>query len=141
MRSELFQAMLETIAAAYQAEPDPMGPHTARTLMSTPSPVAFDLVAPCALDSGTLSAVSERLIAYQTSAAAHSPAPVIASQIHRPRRRDPSCKVRAISSLFLSIRNPESHFVQNVASSTRCHHDLDQPKKNYFLVSANVRNV
>lgn len=58
MRSALFQAMLEMIAAAYQAEPDPMGPHTARTLMSTPSPVAFDLVAPCTLDSGIRSVLA-----------------------------------------------------------------------------------
>jgi mannose-6-phosphate isomerase-like protein (cupin superfamily) len=50
MQPDLFQSMLEAIAAAYDAEADPQGPHTAQTLMVTPSPVALDPVLPCALD-------------------------------------------------------------------------------------------
>ncbi|MEH6647646.1 dimethylsulfonioproprionate lyase family protein [Sulfitobacter sp.] len=42
MKHDLFQAMLEVIAVEYEAECDPLGPHTAQTLMVTPSPVAFD---------------------------------------------------------------------------------------------------
>lgn len=42
MQPDLFQSMLEAIAAAYEAEADPQGPHTAQTLMVTPSPVALD---------------------------------------------------------------------------------------------------
>jgi mannose-6-phosphate isomerase-like protein (cupin superfamily) len=76
MWSEFFQAMLETIAAAYQAEADPMGPHTARTLMLTPSPVAFDPVAPCTLDAGIRSvlATSDHPVA-QAARAAHERLP------------------------------------------------------------------
>ena len=50
MQPDLFQTMLEVIAVEYEAESDPQGPHTAQTLMVTPSPVAFDLLPPCALD-------------------------------------------------------------------------------------------
>lgn len=76
MQSDLFQTMLEAIATAYQAEPDPMGPHTARTMMLTPSPVAFNLVAPCALDAGIRSvlAASDHPVA-QAVRAAHERLP------------------------------------------------------------------
>ncbi|SLN71594.1 Cupin domain protein [Roseovarius gaetbuli] len=47
-----FPALLEAISAVYQAEADPQGPHTAKTLTVTPSPVAFDPVPPCVLDQG-----------------------------------------------------------------------------------------
>ena len=50
MQSDLFQTLLEMIAVEYEAESDPQGPHTAQTLMVTPSPVAFDLLPPCAFD-------------------------------------------------------------------------------------------
>ena len=48
--TDLFYSMLNSLSAVYQAEPDPQGPHTAQTLMVTPSPVAFDLLPPCAFD-------------------------------------------------------------------------------------------
>ncbi len=51
-KGEVFQAMLAAMAAVYEAEADPLGPHTANTLMVTPSPVGFDPVMPCALDAG-----------------------------------------------------------------------------------------
>ncbi len=41
MRPDLLQVMLEAIAAVYEAESDPQGPHTAQTLKTTPSPVAL----------------------------------------------------------------------------------------------------
>jgi quercetin dioxygenase-like cupin family protein len=44
--------MIKALAAVYDAESDPQGPHTARTLLVTPSPVAFDPVPPCLLDAG-----------------------------------------------------------------------------------------
>ena len=47
-----FHRMLEALAAVYEAEADPQGPHTAKTLLVTPSPVAFDPVPPCRLDAG-----------------------------------------------------------------------------------------
>lgn len=47
-----FQAMLEAISGVYEAETDPQGPHTAKTLMMTPSPVTFDPVLRCLLDEG-----------------------------------------------------------------------------------------
>lgn len=47
-----FPALLEAISAVYEAEADPQGPHTAKTLTVTPSPVAFDPVPPCVLDQG-----------------------------------------------------------------------------------------
>lgn len=50
--TDLFYSMLNSLSAVYQAEPDPQGPHTAQTLMVTPSPVAFDPVVPCLLDAG-----------------------------------------------------------------------------------------
>lgn len=52
MQPDHIQALLEAIAAVYEAEPDPQGPHTARTLMLTPSPVAWDLMTSCVLDPG-----------------------------------------------------------------------------------------
>lgn len=51
-QSDLFQAMLEAISRVYEAEADPQGPHTARTLITTPSPVSFDPVPPCLMDDG-----------------------------------------------------------------------------------------
>lgn len=50
MQSDLFETMLEVIAVEYEAESDPQGPHTAQTLMVTPSPVALDSLPPCAFD-------------------------------------------------------------------------------------------
>ncbi len=41
-----FQAMLEAISEVYEAEADPQGPHTAQTLMMTPSPASFDPMPP-----------------------------------------------------------------------------------------------
>ena len=57
-RVDLFQAMLRAISAVYEAEPDPQGPHTARTLMVTPPPVAFEPVPPCLMDTGIRSSLS-----------------------------------------------------------------------------------
>lgn len=48
----VFHDMLEAIAAVYEAETDPQGPHTARTLKVTPSPVAFERTPPCLFDAG-----------------------------------------------------------------------------------------
>lgn len=50
--NKLFQEMLETISDVYEAETDPLGPHTAKTLKTTPAPKAFDPVPPCLLDQG-----------------------------------------------------------------------------------------
>ena len=47
-----FQDMLEAISRVFEAEVDPQGPHTAKTLLATPSPVTFDPVPPCFLDQG-----------------------------------------------------------------------------------------
>ena len=52
IQNNLVQAMLEAISEIYKAETDPLGPHTAKTLMGTPSLVAFDPVARCFLDEG-----------------------------------------------------------------------------------------
>lgn len=49
---DLFYAMLAALAAVYAAEDDPAGPHTAQTLLTTPSPVAFDPQKPCPFDAG-----------------------------------------------------------------------------------------
>lgn len=54
-----FQEMLAAIAAAYETEANPQGPYTARTLLVTPSPIAFEPVAPCALDSGIRAVLAE----------------------------------------------------------------------------------
>lgn len=50
MQPDLFHVMIAEIAAAYAAETDPQGPHTAQTLLATPSPVAFDPLPPCTYD-------------------------------------------------------------------------------------------
>lgn len=52
VQNDLFQAMLVAISEVYTAEADPLGPHTAKTLMVTPSPVSFNPAAPCLLDKG-----------------------------------------------------------------------------------------
>tara|TARA_R110002074_G_scaffold353020_1_gene524764 strand:- start:10 stop:630 length:621 start_codon:yes stop_codon:yes gene_type:complete len=52
VQNDHFQAMLESISGVYEAEADLQGPHTAKTLMVTPSPVTFDPVPPCLLDVG-----------------------------------------------------------------------------------------
>ncbi len=59
VQDNLFQAMLQTISGVYEAEADPQGPHTARTLMVTPSPVAFDMAPPCLLDAGIRSVLAD----------------------------------------------------------------------------------
>lgn len=45
-----FHAMLAALADIYAAEADPQGPHTAQTLLTTPSPVAFEPQQPCLFD-------------------------------------------------------------------------------------------
>ncbi len=52
VQNDIFQAVLEAISRVYEAEADPQGPHTAKTLMVTPSPVSFDPVRPCCLAEG-----------------------------------------------------------------------------------------
>lgn len=52
VQNDLFQAMLEAISDVYEAEVGLQGPHTAKTLMVTPSPVSFDPLPPCLLDGG-----------------------------------------------------------------------------------------
>lgn len=44
--------MLEVISRVYEAEADPQGPHTAKVLKSTPSPVSFVSSPPCLMDAG-----------------------------------------------------------------------------------------
>lgn len=51
-QDDLFHTMVQAISAVYEAEADPQGPHAARMLAVTPSPVAFDPVPPCLLDAG-----------------------------------------------------------------------------------------
>ena len=51
-KHDFFQAMLEAISRVYEAEADPQGSHTAKILMVTPSPTAFDYLPPCLLDEG-----------------------------------------------------------------------------------------
>ena len=58
VENDRFHGMLQAIAAVYEAEADPQGPHTARTLLVTPSPVAFDPVPPCHLDAGIRSVLT-----------------------------------------------------------------------------------
>ena len=41
-QNSVFHDMLRAIAKVYEAEADPQGPHTAKTLLVTPSPVGFD---------------------------------------------------------------------------------------------------
>jgi len=50
VQNEAFQDMLRALAEVYEAEADPAGPHTAKTLMVTPSPVAFDAAVHCIFD-------------------------------------------------------------------------------------------
>lgn len=50
VQNEAFQDMLSALAEVYEAEADPAGPHTAKTLMVTPWPVAFDAAVPCIFD-------------------------------------------------------------------------------------------
>ncbi|NRB18755.1 MAG: hypothetical protein HRU33_14640 [Rhodobacteraceae bacterium] len=50
VQDDLFQAMLVAISEVFEAETNPQGPHTAKTLMVTPSPVTFDPVPQCLLD-------------------------------------------------------------------------------------------
>ncbi|MFT5615856.1 MAG: mannose-6-phosphate isomerase-like protein (cupin superfamily) [Granulosicoccus sp.] len=50
VQNDLFRAMLETISGVYETEYDPQGPHTARTLLVTPSHLGFDPMLPCLLD-------------------------------------------------------------------------------------------
>ncbi len=57
MSDDPFQTMLGALAAIYESEADAQGPHTARTLLVTPSPVAFDPRPACILDSGIRSAL------------------------------------------------------------------------------------
>lgn len=52
VQNEIFQDMLEAISVVYEAEPDPQGPHTAKTLVVTPPPASFDPVPPSLLDEG-----------------------------------------------------------------------------------------
>ncbi|AXI55444.1 Dimethlysulfonioproprionate lyase DddQ (plasmid) [Pseudoseohaeicola sp. NH-UV-7] len=52
VQNNIFQNMLQAIAEVYESEPDPQGPHTAKTLLVTPSPVAFDPVLPCRFHAG-----------------------------------------------------------------------------------------
>lgn len=66
------QDMLRSLAAIYEAEPDPQGPHAARTLVTTPPPVAFDPVPPCLFD-----AAIRNILALATHPAA---CPILAAQ-------------------------------------------------------------
>ena len=52
VQNDAFQDMLRAIAEVYDAEADPQGPHTAKTLLVTPSPMAFDPAPPCHFDAG-----------------------------------------------------------------------------------------
>ncbi len=51
-QNSVFHDMLRAIAKVYEAEADPQGPHTAKTLLVTPSPVGFDPGVPCLFDAG-----------------------------------------------------------------------------------------
>lgn len=50
VQNNICHDMLRAIAEVYEAEADPQGAHTAKTLLLTPSPVAFDPVLPCLFD-------------------------------------------------------------------------------------------
>ena len=52
VQNNIFHDMLRAIAEVYETEADPQGSHTAKTLLVTPSPVAFDPVLPCLFDAG-----------------------------------------------------------------------------------------
>ena len=52
VQNNIFHDMLRAIAEVYETEADPQGPHTAKTLLVTPSPVAFNPVLPCLFDAG-----------------------------------------------------------------------------------------
>jgi quercetin dioxygenase-like cupin family protein len=52
VQNDLFQDVLEAISGVYEVEADPQGPHTAKTLMVTPSPLSFDPVPQYLLDEG-----------------------------------------------------------------------------------------
>ncbi len=56
---QLFQNMLRAIAEVYQAEENPFGPHTARTLVQTPAPRVFSAAVPCLLDDGIRAVLSD----------------------------------------------------------------------------------
>ncbi|MGB7242861.1 MAG: dimethylsulfonioproprionate lyase family protein [Sulfitobacter sp.] len=58
VQNNLFQDLLEAISRVYEAEVDPQGPHTAKTLMATPSPTGFDPVPPCVFDAGIRSVLA-----------------------------------------------------------------------------------
>lgn len=58
-RHDPFHTLLGALAAIYDTEADPQGPHTARTLLVTPSPVAFDPQPPCFLDAGIRSVLAD----------------------------------------------------------------------------------
>lgn len=51
-QTDSFHVLLAAISDVYEAESDPQGAHTANTLMTTPSPVAFDPQPPCLMDDG-----------------------------------------------------------------------------------------
>ena len=52
VQNDLFQAMLGAISGVYEAEVNPLGPHTAKALMVTQSPMTINPVLPCFLDEG-----------------------------------------------------------------------------------------
>lgn len=80
-QDNLFHSMLAALAAIYEAEPDPQGPHTAQTLLSTPSPVAFDPMLPCLLDGG--------IRAVLASSDHHAAAPILAVHDRLPWGSNP----------------------------------------------------
>lgn len=52
LQKNILHDMLRAIAEVYETEADPQGPHTAKTLLATPSPMALGTVPPCLLDAG-----------------------------------------------------------------------------------------
>lgn len=59
IHDDVFQGMLQAVSEVYQAEADPMGPHTARTLLATPPANAFVPVGPCLMDAGIRTALAQ----------------------------------------------------------------------------------
>lgn len=72
VQNDLFLRMLAAISEVFAAETDPQGPHTSNTLMVTPSPVGFDPLPPCLLDTGIRNVL----------AASHHPAAQAILQAH-----------------------------------------------------------
>lgn len=59
MQNAIFQDMLQAIAQVYHEETDPQGPHTAKTLLETPSLAAVNPMVPCMFDAAMRAVLSD----------------------------------------------------------------------------------